>query len=379
MGGALTRVTLVPIETFTHANREKIESLLRSRVKLHEVDDGYLGGVFQELTDDLPRIYKGSDDSNFSYLAFHGTSFCVVLLNSINNFSVNYDNIKNELLIRRELHKKLIEQFSEYIDGFVWGSFIESFQIKPNYAFSFYILERSAFNPSSEENLIFLLEPSLVDIDDMLSSASSPPIERRRGCLNDFEDCDINPNCSVFLTWASGLVVWSGGAENFTRVLYLLMALEVRLQIVWNKCHSLSNYIDSVFSGRTINNEFDRVYWGSVRALDDSRGVLSSTSSTRANNIFDKMIASSRLEGELRRLEGKIEICEKFIKQKSSEVDNRYKKAIELLLFGTAISQIMPILFSLPLEFAKGRELASSGIISAIIVVGAFVILKRRE
>lgn len=155
-------------------------------------------------------------------------------------------------------------------------------------------------------------------------------------------DKDIYNNAELYVTWATLVsVVISPGLVNETRD--MLVSLEARLQIVWNRCFMISNFADDIFNKKSKVYDVTKFYWSFVNSLDDAKGVLSSTLSSRAGVAFDEMLKTSRVAGEIDRLKDKVDLLEKYLHQQREKTSLKYQRTIEALLFLTALSQLIPL------------------------------------
>jgi len=188
-------------------------------------------------------------------------------------------------------------------------------------------------------------------------------------------DVDISSHATTYITWAT-IVSSSEDSYWADRTKSLLSALECRLQIVWNRCYSVSKFIDDVFDRKNKPRDIEELYWSFAKTLDDARSVLSSTYSSRADRLFSKMISTSKLRGEIERLEQKVNLLEKYIEQHNLKRNRKYQKTIELLLFITALASLAQIFFPLPMSFLPtyGEYI----FMSSVAIIGALAIYKSR-
>jgi hypothetical protein len=381
----LIRVTVVPLELFEKSIRRHVEKRLIDTGALIPGVQGSLAEMFKELIDDTPSLYYARNIQSGHLVAFHGTSACFVKVRTIADWQASIPTIREELLDRKAFHISIQQSQTE-----IFGIHIPSFNkkhpyiIAPAYAFSFYIIEATQ-TLTADQNIYtkLLAEPSVLDLDDMWSSRNPPPSnyalsDKDLATLNRIEDCDLSQSCKTHITWASICAVENGGNEALSKTFDTLLVLEIKLQMLWNKCHALSNLADAIFSGTAKHPNFSEFYWEIARSFDDAKGVLSCTSSSRVNALFVKMIDTSNIEGEISRLENKVSLSEKFIAQQLQRGDSRYRKLIELLLFVMALSQLAPAFFSLPLGYFKDRPFLSTAVMSIAFIIGLIAISARR-
>jgi len=318
-------------------------------------------------------------------LVVQDSGICLVVNQPEKEFRLSEEGIRRELVDRNKWHSSVIEghgggivhQVVQDIRAAVSGEHFGS--PKVNYVFSFYTITPGPSIDELDDNLLRLLaEPSLLDIDDMLSTECGSGVcgntAVKQSFLNEIEDCDLAHSSKTFITWAT--IVSFVNDTDAMRTRTLLAALECKLQLVWNRCYSVSEFIDSVFQEKSSPKDVSELYWSFVRALDDARAVISSTFSTRANRFFAEMVRTSRVDGEVERMSQKIELLEKYIEQRNDRRNRVYQKSIELLLFVTALASLAQVLFPLPL---KGVPESSGYIIVGMAaIVGSLAIFKAK-
>ena len=152
------------------------------------------------------------------------------------------------------------------------------------------------------------------------------------------------------------------------------MSLEAGLQLVWNRCYTTSNFSDDIFNSKSKISDINKFYWSFVNSLDDAKSVLSSTLSSRASAVFDELIKTSRVAGEIDRLKDKVDLLEKYLHQQREKTSLKYQRTIEALLFVTALSQVVPLFFQMPV-FTD--QLVGEIIIGLLFLLGLVAILRR--
>jgi hypothetical protein len=252
------------------------------------------------------------------------------------------------------------------------------YPIRPNYVFGFCCLCRDArLSEDCKSILKVMSEPSIVDVDDMLSStrralvaADLPPSDHR--VFGRVVDVDPSTKSTTYVTWAS-IVSYTMDQGSFERTLHLLIALQVRLQSTWNRCYSFRLLSDDVLSGSHKNTDIEALFWQFARVLDDARSVLSSTFSSRADQIFRAMVRTSNLDGEISRLNTKLHLVRDYIETVRQKRSLLYQKTVEMLLFVAAVASVMQVL--LPVPVIESASLSYT-ILICLVLVGVFAILK---
>jgi|GEM_PF-1657499 len=378
--------SIVPIELFTKTRSILVESALLEKKQIYEAEND-VANIFKEIAGNGSKFYSVSHPVGSGiYLAFHESSACIYIEKTIEDWVLNRVSIARELAARNLYHKEIIENAENSPAN---GLMAEMLLIIPdseyggsriNYVFSFYVIEGGVEDEGESSNLKILAEPSLIDLDDMLSTQCEESIdslnanEIKAGYADSLVDVDISSNAATYITWAT--IVSVVDEHQIIRTKSLLAALECRLQIVWNRCYSVSEFIDSVFECNDKPRDIGELYWSFAKTLDDAKSVLSSTYSSRADRLFSEMIQTSKISGEIDRLEQKINLLEKYIEQNNLKLNKKYQKTIELLLFITALASLAQVFFPLPMSFLPATaEYVVMGILAA---VGVLAIYKSR-
>jgi hypothetical protein len=378
--------SIVPIELFTKKRSTLVEGALLENKKIYEVDNE-VSNIFNEISGNGSKFYSVSPlFGGGVYLAFHESSACIYIEKTIDDWVLNRETVTRELAARNLYHKEIITNSKKSPAN---GLVTEILSIIPdseygvgkiNYVFSFYVVEGVVTGEDESSNLKIFAEPSLIDLDDMLSTQcedSLDPLnayEIKTDYVESLSDIDISSNVKTYITWAT--IVSVVNESQVGRTKSLLAALECRLQIVWNRCYSVSEFIDSVFECTDKPSDVGELYWSFAKTLDDAKSVLSSTYSSRADRFFAEMIQTSKISGEIDRLEQKINLLEKYIEQNSLKLNKKYQKTIELLLFITALASLAQVFFPLPMSVLPAS--AEYVVMGVLAVVGVLAIYKSR-
>lgn len=375
-------ISVIPIEFYTPKNMEAVEQRLLDDKLLMPEDEISL--AFSELTSKKGRFYKlvpsFDSESEFSF-AIHESSACVYIHSIDKDYSINRETVLETLKNRSAFHKKLLKptnsperKLLSKICNTGQNAYILP---KINYVFSFYIFEQSE-DTISQEEIRILVEPSLVDADDMLSSSPCSDVgiswNIKKEYADKLIDVDIASNVATYISWASVVSIAEKQAFNKTKI--LISVLECRLQIVWNRCYSLSQYIDDIFTQKEKLDDIKELYWSFVQNLDDAKSVLTATYSSRANALFLEMVKTSRITDEINRLDKKITLLEKYIDQQNTLRSRKYQKTIEFLLFITAVSALVQIFLPLPLSILP--TFAEYALIAMVFSLGVYAIIKNK-
>lgn len=346
----IKRISLLPIEFLTYNRRKEIEEYLEKE-----------NLIFKKKSEDFDFFCEIDRNINSYYnllslninILFSNTSCCLIFENEKKNFELNQETLISELKLRKKIHKNIISNtYESKINEFINLLKSRYANLKINYVFSFYIISSSR-NLTDEENILvkYLAEPSLIELDDMVSynnqeHTTELVIQNHMGHI--ISNYDISLFSQTYITWAT-LVCVIQNPSYIKKTESLITALEFKLQTTWNKCYTLSQYIDDVISNNISSTDADKFYWDFYRISQDSLVILSSTISTRADKLFKGMVETSHLEKEIYQLRDKFLTLEKFIKSKGEKQNKKYLLAVELLLFITALSSVGQLLFPLPI------------------------------
>ncbi len=309
------------------------------------------------------------------------SSICLSIQYEVEFEKIEEIDLINELKKRNRYHKSIINGKAESPLSFLKKPLTDISSNKSiykpiiNYVFSFYVFERS--EDFSENKIKLLLEPSMVGLDDMLSSNHN--IDGFDLSSLDFsklklKDIDLFCYSNTYISWVT--LVTLVEEKYFANTLNLLIALETRLQLIWNKCYSTGLYIDKIIEDKIQIRNIDELYWNSAKILVEAKSIVSSTLSSRGNAFFEEMIKTSNLEGEIFRLEKKINLLDKYVSKINNRVNLRYQKSIEILLLITALASLIQLL--LPIPIFSLSKIFSYILILLVTILGVFFILKRK-
>ena len=383
----LHTISIIPIELFTQKCASLVKNHLLKEKYIHEVEGEETVNIFSEITANESELYSVSPHIDPGiYLVFYESSACFYIEKAIEGWVLSRESVVKELRARNSYHKeirrnsekltisKIIKEIFSVTSGCEYGV------SRINYVFSFYVVEGKVKGERDILNLKILAEPSLIDLDDMKSTHPNDSI----GCvdtekintsyINSLPDVDISSNAKTYITWAT--VVSVVDKRHFNKTKSLLVALECQLQTIWNRCYSVSRFIDKIFESTNKPRDVEDLYWNFVKTLDVAKSVLSSTYSSRADKLFSEMILTSKIEGEIDRLGQKIDLLEKYIDKNNQKLSKKYQKTIELLLFITALASLAQVFFPLPMSFLP--TVAEYFVMAVFALVGALAIYKSR-
>jgi hypothetical protein len=342
----LSRYYVIPIEFFTRDRRQKAESAWKTQYLRACSTESF--PTFFQIADDTPTLYTFPTGWPVGTVFFDGSGGCLVIEESTDDWLLSEQAIIIELANRANKHNELIavkkQSWLQTLLKTARLSIGEDDFPEPsiNYVFGFYLLESSeALSPADRRLIKILAEPSIVGIDDMKPCTEAKrcnlTVATKGAFLDQVVDCDISANAELYVTWATLVsVVESANLVSDTRD--MLISLEARLQLVWNRCYTTSNFSDDIFNNKSKISDLNRFYWSFVNSLDDAKSVLTSTLSSRASAVFDELIKTSKVAGEIDRLRDKIDLLEKYLHQQREKASLKYQRTIEALLFVTALT-----------------------------------------
>lgn len=379
----LHTISIIPIELYTLKRRTICETnLLKSGAIC--ASDNTVSIFFTEISDDSASVYTTHNNSPSTLVVFHKSSCCLCVESSVAGWQAKHNSIVATLKQRNELHKSIISNKPNNPIFELLGDIRKAVpndgygEISSSYVFSFYIVEKSKNDNSPDKHeLLKLVDPSMLDMDDMLSTDSNFSDSEtgiKSTAMKDMHDVDISNKTVTFVSWAT--VVSVTDFDVFEKTKTLLTGLEIRLQMTWNKCYCVSQYAAKVFDSKTKSTDISELFWSFSHTLDDAKSTLTSTLSSRADNVFKAMVETSKIEGEIIRLEQKVNLLEKYINQANETQNRKYQKAIELLLFIVALASLFGVFFPLPIVHLNNY--LGGIIIAAICIGGFFAIFKRK-
>ena len=389
----LAFVTIVPVELYTREARICLEETLEKNKTISRLKpQDKTAAIYEELLPPETSFYNVSlPDSDVTGAIFIETTLCLLMekTTEVDFRDKPLDTLNRLLRERRDIHieiikgkggfLKLIKSLIHDLDGICQGEERDYFKSKINYAFSFYVLfSTDAFD---RQNIVYakiFAEPSIIGNEDMTS------IERQSLItdLNDISDVslrkikniDLLSTAQTFITWASMASIVKN-EEDWHITKDLLIAMEVRVQSIWNKCFCINSDIDYIIRHEINikNKELKKIYWNTLNTIDKAKGAISSTFSSRAGKFFANMIQTSNLHKEVEKLKDKLNFLEKYLKEKKESSEKVYKKFLNLYLLFIMIFAMLQLF--IPIPIFKNPEYGWV-IVAIIAVIGIAVNLK---
>ncbi len=378
-----TRFSLVPFEYQSLAHRRAAEYAVIARYGVAHVESDVLADAYMELCGHADcRLYHIPPFTPASrvFVLFDAGSACLVFESRESDWPVTESRIRDELQGRAQLHGAVIRHgdkspLYDVVEALTCEASRTSSTVPTvNYVFTYFCFDVPHGHLDNCDRMLSLMaEPSLIDLDDSNYDATRRGLsfdDAKREFRSELRDCDVSSASRTYITWATIVAVLSCDSNTSDRSKLLLLSLELRLQIAWNRCFVLSRIIDGIFMGNRVYRLAD-LYLSFSTAIDSVRSLQSATASTRASRFLDAMVQSSRLSTECDRLQQKIGLLEKFLIEKQSSRNDKYQRVIQLLLVLLAIGQIVPLFFPIPLtrSYVVGDVALGALLIAAAVAI----------
>ena len=355
MAAEIRLVSVVAVELFTTAAAEKCATVFLEKWG-ERASPSPLEGSYGHVGRRRDRIYRIARDGDRLDVVIGDTGFSVAKTAYLGRFDFSASEVRRVLQARKEVNQSLI---GRRVDGLLCElltTLNENRQrglgeVWPSYVFSFFVLDGDGpLKDAERDALKILAEPSLINFDDTSEGTLEGALARvERPALDRICDVDMSVASEVYVTWSTIAAYTDRALAARNDTLELLTCLELRLQALWNNCYSVSALAEDVFDGRRWRRNIEDIYIGFARSLDDARSVLTSTLSGRAAGIFEEMSRTSKIEAEIRKLENKLVLLEKYVQRARRNRAEIYNRFTELFLFIVAATTILDALVGFPL------------------------------
>lgn len=373
--------SVVPVKFRNSEIKNEIVSLCKNQGILSDYDS-YCGPINLKTIPDINimalEFYHISSADTDIQCVFSESTLTIVLTWE-NTYCDYYDLVNNSLTKRKELVKRVVEYNPEDERLSLFMKILERYRedgLSVNYAFTFYSVYDENFTQANEQHLKVLAEPSVVNMDDMLSSLDtnnlySSKTKINKEILKTIKDVDLFSEQKTFVTWAS-IVSLSKSKEVFIKNHITLTLIEVLIQRIWNLCYTqnndLNHYITNINKcSKDINNTIIETY----RILIESKNCISATYSSRLSGIYSAIVESSQLAKNIEDLEQKLNYLIVFTNNLNQSKNRYLQQSSEILLFLIAIAQVVPLFFNLPIVT---HQMISTIIVIGICIIGVFLI-----
>lgn len=315
--------------------------------------------------------------------AFNDSTLTLILTWK-NTYCDYYSLVNQSLNNRRQLVKRITEYSSDDESLHPLMELLGKYRncgLRINYAFTFYSIYDKCFSKSSERHLKILAEPSIINMDDMLSSGDTnvhydSNTKINEEILKTIKDIDLYCEQKTFITWAS-IVTMSKDKEIFVKNHITLTLMELIVQRIWNLCYSQNlDLNDYLTNKKNSSKHINKIIIDTYRILIESKNCISATYSSRFSSIYSEIVKSSQLSKRVEDLEQKLNYLIVFTNSVNQSKNRRLQQSSEILLFLIAIAQVVPLFFDLPIAT---HNVISLGTVMVICVLGVLLIRSKYQ
>lgn len=309
-------------------------------------------------------------------------STLTIVLTWKNTYSDYYSLVNQSLTERKRLVERILDFNPKDENLLPIIRLLERYKahgLSVNYAFTFYSICDENYSEEDEKHLKVLAEPSLVNMDDMLSSKDTtfiydPTTSINKEVLETIKDVDLYSEQKTFITWAS-IVSLSKNKDVFVKNHITLTLMELLIQRIWNLCYSQNISLnDCITNINKRSKDTNRVVIDTYRILIESKNCISATYSSRLSSIHSAIVESSHLPKHIEDLEQKLNYLIMFTNSINQSKNRKLQQGSEILLFLIAIAQVVPLFFDLPIVT---HNIISVGTVVVICVLGVLLIRSR--
>lgn len=308
-----------------------------------------------------------------------GESTLALVLTWTNSYNDYYKMVNQSLKLRKTIVKRILEYDAEDENLSKLLKLLVLYKnagLCINYAFTFYSVLDENYSPFNEPHLKILAEPSVINMDDMLSNTNTdinynPTTKINKDVLESIKDVDIFSEQKTFITWAS-IVSLSTNREAWLKNHISITLIEVLVQRIWNLCYSQNNILNGYIADLKRNSKrINKIIIDTYRILIESKNCISATYSSRLSGIYSAIVDSSQLAKNVNDLEQKLNYLIVFTNSINQSKNRYLQQSSEVLLFFIAIAQVVPIFFDLPIVT---HQVISIGTIIGIGILGVLLI-----
>lgn len=324
------------------------------------------------------KLYHIPSSQTDIQCAFCETTLTIVL--TWKNTYEDYYQLVNSLLQgRKQVVKRVVEYSPKDASLVPLLDLLKQYMsrgVAINYAFTFYSVCDYAYNSANEQHLKVLVEPSIINMDDMLSSADTyveytAKTEVNKKLLDSIQNIDMSNEQETYITWAS-IVSLSRNREMCIRNHIMLTQIEILIQRIWNMCYTQNNELNDLITNiKSQTVDIHAVIVDTYQILIESKNCISATYSSRISNLYKAIVESSQLKNNTQDLEQKLNYLIVFANSINQNKNRRIQESSEIMLFMIAIAQVVPLFFDLPL---LSHYWLSSTIVLLICVIGIWLI-----
>lgn len=343
---------------------------------------GYAGELNLKTIRDINtnglRFYYIDSEKTDIQCAF-GDMTLTLILTWKNTYEDYYELVNHSLRKKKKLVRRVLEYDPKDENLVPFIGILEKYKASGacfNYAFTFYSIFDDGYSPECERHLKVLAEPSIINMDDMVSSNAGSAVydadTRINGeILKTIGNIDFYSEQLTFVTWST-IVSLSKSRESFQQNHKTMILLEVMIQRIWNLCYSQNNELNECITNiGTSSADVSPVIISTYRILIETKSCISATYSGRLSRLYQAIIDSSQLQKNASDLEQKLNYLIIFTNSINQSKNKNIQVSSEILLFLIAVSQVIPIFFNLPVIT---HQLISFGSVVLLCVLGVILI-----
>lgn len=376
--------SIIPVKIPNSKLTKEIISVCKSQHLISDYNN-YAGIIHLKTILDInttPFAFYYIPSSKTDIQCAFSESTLTIILTWKNTYSDYYSLVNQSLTERKRLVERILDFNPKDEDLLPIIRLLKSYKDKDlsvNYAFTFYSICDENYSEEDEKHLKVLAEPSLVNMDDMLSSKDNTFIYAPTTIINEevletIRDVDLYSEQKTFITWAS-IVSMSKNKDLFVKNHITLTLMELLIQRIWNLCYSQNISLnDCITNINKRSKDINRVVVDTYRILIESKNCISATYSSRLSGIHSAIVESSHLPKHIEDLEQKLNYLIMFTNSINQNKNRRLQQGSEILLFLIAIAQVVPLFFDLPIVT---HNIISVGTVVVICVLGVLLIRSR--
>jgi len=373
--------SVIPIKFRNAEIRKDIVSICKNQ-KILSGYDSYGGAINLKTIPDINikdlEFYHIPSENTDIQCVFSDSTLTIVLTweNTYNDY---YELVNQSLKKRKKLVKRVIEYNPKDKNLLPLMKLLEEYKeygLSINYAFTFYSVCDEHFTQSNEQHLKVLAEPSVINMDDMLSSQNTnnlygPKTKINKEILKTIRDVDLYSEQETFVTWAS-IVSLTKNRDVFVRNHITLTLIEILIQRIWNHCYSQNNDLNEYITNiNDYSKDINKTIIETYRILIESKNCISATYSSRLSGIYSAIVESSQLAKNIEDLEQKLNYLIVFTNSINQSKNRYLQQSSEILLFFIAIAQVVPLFFDLPILTHRVISIVT---MVAICIIGVLLI-----
>lgn len=331
-------------------------------------------------TEAYDLFFLKADDNIDIQCAFCGDSV-LLIVTSIQDFSDYYLFITSALKNRSKFVKDILsfQSKDEQLTHFLSLVKESPYQVRINYVFTFFGIFDPRFSDAKAIHAKILAEPSIINLDDMLSSDVSQVVYNKGSEIDEsiadsVEDIDLNGSQWTFVTWASLVTVARKEMQAVQNHLVAIL-LELRTQYIWNLSYDQGMVIDNLLAAKKPHTAgTTKIVADSYHILLEAKSFASATLSSRFSRLNKAIIQTSQLSDITGTLDQKLNYLIVFADMAGKEEVKRASTVSEVLLFLVALAQVFPLFFDMPLS---GTKVLGYITIPLLSVLGIWLIFKK--